>query len=105
LYRRTVLAAILSLVFAATALPIFNAFDLDDWNNLTKSQVEKILVKQHHATSASCTDIPNDGDETLRGYVCHERGWRRDSRFGRDDQVAARCRPVKQPHACQRPCR
>jgi hypothetical protein len=43
------------------------AFDLDDWDDLSNGQVEKILATQHH-TKVHCTDIPNDGDQTLRGY-------------------------------------
>ncbi|MDX6548223.1 MAG: hypothetical protein QOG33_1773 [Gaiellales bacterium] len=61
-------AAVVSVLAVAISALAYFAFDLDDWNYLSKGQVEQILAKQHHATSVHCTDIPNDGDETLQGY-------------------------------------
>jgi hypothetical protein len=63
-YRR---AAIATAVALAVAVFAYFAFDLDDWNNLSKGQVEKLLAVRFH-TKVHCSDIPNDGDETLQGY-------------------------------------
>jgi hypothetical protein len=61
------MAALVAVALFGFSVIAYFALDLDDWNDLSKGRVEKMLGARFH-TQVHCTDIPNDGDQTLQGY-------------------------------------